>query len=388
VYTAYKFVGPNVYLGSAKEETMHHFNLALIFLLLLLTAWDTHAQDPVSADEFSQRGITRFEKNDLEGAIADFTKAIELNGQQLEFCFYFRGIALYRRGRLDDAIADLTKAITLKQHPRFLGDRGNLLAQKGDLDGAMADLNRAIEIEPKFGKAYGDRGIVRLMRGEVTAGELDFKKCFELDKTLESEFKAAAHEIKQDAVLRAEHQPPADVEVVKFSWSETPSRILNTPSSPAIPLTTTPVSRTGLRVLGGEEKGEPGPPVPRNQPGPDPFDPLSPGRSDRTPTTSLRGIDYKFTALIKNTGSKTITTVQWAYFFIPPDPQKGFAYVFTTKINIPPGKEKNLRDQLPSSVIPADPSKAPSSHNRALFKERVVLLRLDYTDGSSWHSTR
>jgi len=75
---------------------MQHFNLTVIFLLLL-SPWATQAQDPVSADEFSQRGITRFEKNDLEGAIADFTKAIELNGQQLEFCFYFRGIALYRR---------------------------------------------------------------------------------------------------------------------------------------------------------------------------------------------------------------------------------------------------------------------------------------------------
>ena len=118
------------------------FKLPLI-VLLLLTVWGAHAQDPVSAEDFSQRGITRFEKNDLEGAIADFTKAIELNGQQLEFCFYFRGIALYRRGRLDEAIADLTKAITLKQHPRFYGDRGNLLAQKGDLDGALADLNQS-----------------------------------------------------------------------------------------------------------------------------------------------------------------------------------------------------------------------------------------------------
>ena len=367
---------------------MHNFNLPLIFLLLL-TAWGTQAQDPVSADEFSQRGITRFKENDLEGAIADFTKAIELNGQQLEFCFYFRGIALYRRDRLDEAIADLSKAITLKQHPRFYGDRGNLLAQRGDLDGAMADLNRAIEIEPKFAKAYGDRGIVRLMRGEDTAAELDFRNCFDLDKTLESQFKAAAHHIKQKAVLRAEHQAPADVEVVKFSWKETPSRVLNTPSSPAIPVSTTPVSRTGLRVLGGLEKGDPGPPLPSNQPGPDPFDPLSPARPDsRPPTTSLRGVNYKFTALIKNSGSKTITSVQWAYFFVPPDPHQGFAYLFTTKINIPPGKEKNLRDQVPSSVIPTNQGKAPSSHNRALFKERVVILRLDYADGSSWHSSR
>ena len=364
---------------------MRHCNVPLIFLLLL-TAWGSHAQDPVSADEFSQRGIARFEKNDLDGAIADFTKAIELNGQQLEFCLYFRGIALYRRGRLDEAITDLSKAITLKQHPRFYGDRGNMLARRSELDGAMADLNRAIELEPKFAKAYGDRGLVRLMRGEDTAAELDFSKCFELDKTLESQFKAAAHHIKLQAVLRAEHRVPADVEVVKCSWSETPSRVLNPPSSPAVPVSTTPVSRTGLRVLGGMEKGESGP-FP-NQSDPDPFDPLSPGRPDsRPPNTVLRGVYYKFTALVKNTGSKTITSVQWAYFFVPQDPHEKFAYLFNTKIDIPPGKEKNLSDQVPSSVIPTDKSKAPSSQNRALFKERVVILRLDYADGSSWQSS-
>ena len=363
---------------------MHHFNLSLIFLLLL-SAWGIHAQDPVSADEFSQRGITRFEKNDLEGAIADFTKAIELNSRQLEFCFYFRGIARYRRGRLDEAIADLSKALTLKQHPRFYSDRGNLLAQRGDLDGAMADLNRAIEIEPKYAKAYGDRGIVRLMRGEDAVAELDFRKCFELDKTLESQFKAAAYHIRQEAVLRTEHQAPADVEVIKFSWKEAPARVLNMPSSPTIPVSTTPVSRTGLRVLGGPEKGEPGP---NNQAGPDPFDPLSPtGPNSSTSTTSLRGVDYKFVALIKNTGSKVITSVQWAYFFVPPDPHEGFVYVFTTRINIPAGKEKNLRDQVPSAVIRASQSKAGASRNRELFKERVVILRLDYADGSSWHSS-
>ncbi len=366
---------------------MRYFNLQLLFLLLLI-ACTAHAQEPVSADDFSQRGISRFEKNDLDGAIADFTKAIELNGHELEFCFYFRGLALYRRGRLDEAIVDLSKAITLRPHPRFYHDRGNLLAQKGDFDGATADLNKALEIEPKYAKAYGDRGIVRLMRGEETAAELDFKKCFELDKTLESQFKTAANHIKQQAVFRAEHQEPADVEIVKFSWNETPLRVLNVPPSAPVPVSTTPVSRTGLRVIGGMEKGEPGPPGLSNQPAPDPFDPLSPAQPGPRPSTvRIRGVDHKFTALIKNTGSKTIAAVHWAYFFVQQDSKDGFAYVFTTKINIPPGKKKELRDQVSSVVLPTVQTKAPSAYNRALFKERVVILQLDYADGSSWHSS-
>ena len=362
---------------------MRYFNLQLLFLLLLI-ACTAHAQEPLSADDFSQRGISRFEKNDLQGAIADFSKAIELNGHELGFCFYFRGIALYRLGRLDEAIADLSKAITLKPHPRFYGDRGNLLAQRGDLDGAVADLNKAIEIEPKFAKAYGDRGIVRLLRGEEMSAESDFKKCFELDQTLEFQVTRAANHIRQKAVLRTEHQAPADVEIVNFSWKETPSRVLNVPTSAPVPVFTTPVSRTGLRVLGGMEKGDPGP-TGSNQDAPDPFDPLAPDpRGSRASSTTIRGIDNNFTASIKNTGSKTIVAVNWAYLLIPQDSKDGSAYVFTTKANIAPGKNKELHDKVAWAVLPA---KAPSAHNRALFKERVVILRLDYADGSSWHSS-
>ena len=277
----------------------------------------------MSADDFAQRGIARFEKNDLEGAIADFTKVIELNGKQLEFCFYFRGIALYRRGRLDEAIADLSKAISLKQHPRFYDDRGNILAQKGDFEGALADLNKAIELEPKYAKAYGDRGIVHLMRGEDTSAESDFRKCFELDKALETQFKSAAHALKQQAVLRTEHQTPVDVEIVKFTWEEETAKALK-PSSPVVTVTTTPVSQSGLRVLGD--------PTAKDQPGPPPL--LDPSGTalpaNRKSDTIVRGIDYKFTAVIKNTGSKTITNVHWAYFLVPPEPHEAFAYVSTS----------------------------------------------------------
>lgn len=365
---------------------MRYFNLRLIFLLLL-TAYVGQGQEPVSADDFSQRGINRFEEKDLKGAVADFTKAIELNGRQLEFCFYFRGIALYRRGRLDDAIADLSKAISLKQHPRFYDDRGNLLAQKGDFDGAMADLNKAIEIDSKYAKAYGDRGIVHLMRGEDTAADLDFKKCYELDKTLAFQFRSAEQQIREQAVLRAEHQEPSDVEIVKFSWDETPARVMNVPSSPVVEITTTPVSQTGLRVLGNQEKGEPGPPTGRSRPGPpNPIDPLGTTMST-TPHVDVRGVDHKFTALVRNTGRKTITAIQWGYFFTPQDPRDVIAYVFNTTVDIPPGKEKTLRDLRTSLVLPANQTKAPNARNRALFKEHVVILRLQYTDGSSWHSS-
>lgn len=356
---------------------MSYFSLQLVFLLIL-TTHATQSQNPVSAEDYSQQGIASFEKNDFEAAIGNFTKAIEMNGPNLEFCFYFRGMALYRLSRLDEALSDLNKAITLKQHPRFYDDRGNMLAQKGDLDGAIADLNKAIEIEPKYAKAYGDRAIVELIRGDDTAAELDLKRCFELDRTLESQFKTAASQLRQQASFRPDYKKPSDVDIVKFNWKETRPQAPVPAPNPAIPVTTSGVSHTGLRVLGNATS--------TSQPDPPPFlDPLNaPMPAPREPTKRSRGVYYKFTASLKNTGIKTIAGVEWAYVFYPKDRSQPIAFAFATKANIPPGKDRELTDQILSTVNSEANSKFPTKDNRELFEEKIVILRLEYSDGSSW----
>lgn len=358
---------------------MPYFSILFIFLLVLTLA--AQGQEPTSADEYSQRGIGRFQKNDLDGAIADFTKVIEMNGKDQAFCYYFRGMAHYRKGNPNQAIDDLSKAIALKPDPRFFDDRGNLLAKQGELDRAMADLNKAIEMAPQYAKAYGDRGLIRLMRGETADAESDLKRCFELDSTLESQFKVAADQVKQRAMSRSLQEKPVGVEVIKFSWSETPSRSLVQSSSAAIPMTTSPVSSSGTRVLADPNaKGQPGPGEILN-----PSGITAPPSSASSDTREFMA--YKFSVSIKNGGSKTIMGVKWAYFFDPKNAaREGLAYLFTSKTNIAPGKEKTLNDSLNSPTGPNVSTKLPSKHNQALFNERVAILRLDYDDGTSWQS--
>jgi tetratricopeptide repeat protein len=357
---------------------MRYLPLRLVFALAV-AAYAINAQGPTSADDFSQRGISRFEKNDFEGAIADFTKVIELKGQNLEFCFYFRGIALYRLGKLDEALADLSQAITLKQHPRFYDDRGNLLAQKGDLNGAISDLNRALEMQPTYAKAYGDRAIVHLLRSETTDAEQDLQKCFELDKALESQFASAVAHLRQRLALRVEHVKPSDIDITKFSWTEEAARASMPTPKPTMSAPTTGVSQTGLRVLGD--------PTAKDQPGPpsllDPSSTALPASRDGAAQT--RGVNYKFTASLRNTGNKTIISVEWAYVFSPKDGHEPVAYGFGTKTNIPPGKEKNLTEEFLVGIS-KEHMKLPTKYNRDLFDERVVILRLYYSDGTSWRS--
>ena len=355
------------------------YGLTLLIIVFSLTAFQR--QELTSAEEYSQRGIARFEKADLDGAIADFTKVIEMNGRDKAFCYYFRGMAYYQKGNSNQAIEDLGKAIELKPDPRFLDDRGNLLAKHGELDRALTDLNKAIEIAPQYAKAYGDRGLIRLLRDEISDAELDFRKCFEIDSALEPQFKAAANQIKQRAISHYLQEKPAGAEITKFSWTETPSRTL-VPSEVPISVSTSPVSPTGTRVLADPNaKGESGSgvtPTPSS---------VTAFPSQTASDTSHDSIAYKFMIGIKNTGDKTIAAVKWAYFFEAKDPaREGLAYLFTTRTNISPGKEKTLNDSLP--VVPGKglAIKLPAKRNQALFNERVAILRLDYSDGTSWQS--
>ena len=353
----------------------------LLIPLLILTA-STQGQELRSADQYSERGIARFEKNDLDGAIADFSKVIEMNGKDQEFCYYFRALAHYRKGHADQAIDDLTKAIAIKPDPRFLDDRGSLLAKQGELDRALVDLNKAIEIAPKYAKAYGDRGLVRIMQGDTADAEVDFNKCFELNSALETQFKQAANQLKQRAVSRYLREKPSDVEITKFSWTEATAKELVGSSSGPIEVTTSRVSPSGTRVLADPNaKGEPGPEEILNPSG------ITVPVSHASAEHAREFIAYKFTVSMRNTGKKKIVGVKWAYFFDPKDPaREGSAYVFATKTNIEPGKEKTLNDSLNSRSGPRALAKLPSKHNQALFNERVAILRIEYADGTSWQS--
>ena len=352
---------------------------AILFIFLFVLTPAVYAQELSSADQYAQRGIARFQKDDLDGAIADFTKVIEMNGRDQTFCYYFRGMAQYRKGNASQAINDLSKAIAIKPDPRFLDDRGNLLAKEGELDGALADLNKAIEIAPQYAKGYGDRGLIRLLRGEATDAEADFKKCFELDSALEPQFKAAANQVKRAAASHYVHEPPVGVEITKLSWTEAPAKKL-APSEGSIGVNTTPVSPTGTRILADpNDKGDPGPGPVLNPSG------ITTPPFQKAPENIRSFIDYKFTVAIKNTGDKTITVIKWAYFFEPKDPaHESLAYLFITKTDISPGKEKTLTDSLANTGTVH--MKLPNKHNQALYNERVAILRLEYADGTSWQS--
>jgi len=140
---------------------------ALWFPLLPLiasTAWGDFVDD----------GSARYRQGDWDGAITNFTQAIEQAPASF-VAYYDRGLAKKAKADFAGAIADYTKAIELKpDHPNYYLNRGNAEAAKGDLDAAIADYNQAIELKADYADAYLSRGGSRSTKGDTEGALADY----------------------------------------------------------------------------------------------------------------------------------------------------------------------------------------------------------------------
>jgi tetratricopeptide (TPR) repeat protein len=156
---------------------------------------------PTSAEDYNNRGEAKLAKDNLDGALADFKKAIELNPDlvaardncgRVELAKIDRDKTLAEtwnkfgrikkdEGDLHSALVGYNKAIEL--NPSFASaynNRGVVKKAKTDFDGAMADFNKAIELEPSLSAAYVNRGDIKRDKGDFNGALDDYGKAIEL----------------------------------------------------------------------------------------------------------------------------------------------------------------------------------------------------------------
>jgi tetratricopeptide (TPR) repeat protein len=155
-----------------------------IFWLALFLAMSQPAFCGEAADLLN-RGVEKFHKGDLDGAIADYSKAIELKPNDA-LGYYNRGVARNAKGDRDGAIADYDKAIELNpKHAEAYYNRGNAKRDKTNgLDSAVMDFSKAIQLKPSFPEAYNNRGRTRALKGDVDEAVADFTKAIALNPDL------------------------------------------------------------------------------------------------------------------------------------------------------------------------------------------------------------
>jgi len=148
--------------------------LALVAILSLA------AFGPQSADDYYKSGDQKFDKGDMDGAIADYTKAIALNPKHAS-AYFNRALAKRAKGDLDSALADATKSIELRpKDSDSYNCRGHVKMAQGDLDGAIADFTKAIELNPKHAIAYANRGYMKHSKGDLEGATTDLTKAIKL----------------------------------------------------------------------------------------------------------------------------------------------------------------------------------------------------------------
>ena len=110
---------------------------------VVLSTQVAHAQ---SASTYVDAGIEKGKSGDLQGAITDFNKAIEINPQDA-YAYYNRGLAKSYLKDYQGAIADYNKAIEINpQDADAYTNRGSAKQALGDNQGACVDVKKAVSL--------------------------------------------------------------------------------------------------------------------------------------------------------------------------------------------------------------------------------------------------
>lgn len=168
--------------------------------------WDEKFGQPVDKpDEIEvsspyARGLDRYKKGDLEGAIADLTEAIRLDRKNID-AYYYRGNAFNQQGDLEKAITDFNTTIKLNPNNSYksYNNRGNLRLEKGNLSGAIADYTNAIYIKADYADAYYNRGLAYKKEGDLESAIADWQEATSLYQQQGNQFRY--EETKKDLVL-------------------------------------------------------------------------------------------------------------------------------------------------------------------------------------------
>lgn len=136
---------------------------------------------PEDPHTYINRGLACRARGDWSGAIAEFTRAIELDAVDDE-AYRLRGTVRRATGDWRGAIADFSKAIEANSDSAEpYGARAVARQFNSDATGAMEDCSNTIRLDPKDGANYVLRGQLDYYAQSFTNAVRDFAKAVELN---------------------------------------------------------------------------------------------------------------------------------------------------------------------------------------------------------------
>ena len=132
------------------------------------------------AEAFNNRGMAYRSKDDIDRAIQDYNRAIQINPKSAS-AFNNRGVAYDYKGDYERAIQDYDQAIKLT--PAFAQayfNRGNAYLGKSQYAPAIDDYNQAIRLKPDFAAAFDNRCWARAVVGILQKALADCNEALRL----------------------------------------------------------------------------------------------------------------------------------------------------------------------------------------------------------------
>jgi tetratricopeptide (TPR) repeat protein len=166
--------------------------------------------NPHDATAYNDRGLVKVAKGDLDGALADYNRALELTPRNFEI-HGNRAAAKQKKGDLDGALTDYTVGIKLwYKYATGYRNRANIKFIKHDLDGAIEDCNHAIALKPTDAAAYNIRAQVETAKGDLNAAAADFDRASKLDPKYAHSSPSPANKAKADSAGEAKEKRPTE----------------------------------------------------------------------------------------------------------------------------------------------------------------------------------
>jgi len=154
--------------------------IAILIAPISMCVPKTH-EDSMSADEYFNRGVSKFEQGDMQGAIEDYTRAIEIDPKYTS-AYLNRAHAKFKSDDLMGSIEDLITFIELDpNNETAYNNRGFIRQILGDLEGAVEDYNKAIKINPNFGDAYFNRSTALKFMGNLEGAIKDYNMLIQIN---------------------------------------------------------------------------------------------------------------------------------------------------------------------------------------------------------------
>jgi tetratricopeptide (TPR) repeat protein len=176
-------------LLSIRYEKLTYISFGGLAIILLAWVYTFYGiKCPRDPEAYLNRGITYGEKGQLDQAILDFTKALEINSRFGD-AYYNRGLAYNKKGRYDLAISDLNKALEINPGlAEAYNSRGYAYQNKAQYDQAISDLNKALELNPNLAYAYYNRAIAYCFKKEYEKSWKDVERAQSLSYQIPGKF--------------------------------------------------------------------------------------------------------------------------------------------------------------------------------------------------------